>query len=200
LFPTGKLCVIISEAEKRTGRTWRDIVQLSLSVNPQNDASLQLLELSLPGAWIAQHRRIWQMNLLSAGELAQFCHDRGLSFSSFEKDIIQLWQLGLLKADLIESRRKYKRSGLVARGTNRNGAHVYSDERQLRQRPNGWDRPVNAARSLPSGVKLLFHPFRYYVLYHLNRALGFSSSPMQMFNQEGFTHIVKFNVTRFVTS
>jgi hypothetical protein len=172
-------------------------VQLSLTVNPQNDASPQLLERSLPGAWIAQHRRIWQMNLLNVGELAEFSHDHGLSFSSFEHDIIQLWQLGLLKADLIESRRKFKRSGLVARGINRNRKHVYSDERQLRQRPNGWDRPVNTARSLPSGVKLLFHPFRYYVLYHLNRALGFNSSPMQMFNQEGFTHIVEFNVSRF---
>lgn len=156
-----------------------------------------LFEPALPGSWIAHHRRIWQMNLLSASELARFSHDRGLTFSSFEEDIIQLWQIGLLKADLIESRRKYNRIGLVDRGTNRNGEHVYSDERQLRQRPNGWDRPVKTARSLPSGVKLLFHPFRYYVLYHLNRVLGFNSSPMQMFNQEGFKQILEFNLSMF---
>lgn len=173
------------------------MVQISLTFKPQNEPSTELIEPELPGAWIAQHRRIWQMNLLSARELAQFSHDRGLSFSSFDHDIIQLWQLGLLKADLIESRRNYKRVGLVDRGINRKGERVYSDERHLRQRQIGWGRPVKASRSLPSGVKLLFHPFRYYVLYHLNRALGFSSSPMQMFNQEGFLRILEFNTSTF---
>ncbi len=172
-------------------------MQFSPTMNSQNNTSPQLLQPSLPGAWIAQYRRIWQMNLLTASELAQFSHDRGLSFSAFEHDIIQLWQLGLLKADLIESRSKYNRIGLVERGTNRKGEHVYSDERHLRQRTNGWDRPVNSALSVPSGVKLLFHPFRYYVLCHLNRVLGWSSSPMQMFNQEGFTRILDFNLSRF---
>ncbi len=162
-----------------------------------NTVSPKLLKPALPGAWIAEHHRIWQMNLLSASELARFSHDRGLSFSSFEGDIIQLWQLGLLKADLVKSRRKYKRVGLIDRGTNSYGYHVYSDERRLRQRPNGWRKPVKTARSLPSGLELLFHPFRYYVLYHLDRALELSISRMQMFNQEGYHRVLDIILSRF---
>lgn len=173
-------------------------MQFSLSfVVHQVDIPPRLLEPGLPGAWIAQHRRIWQMDLLSARELAGFCHDRGLSFSSFEEDIIQLWQLGLLKADLVESRRKYDRVGLVDRGTNRYGQHVYSDERQIRQRPKGWGKPVKTARSLPSDVQLLFHPFRYYVLYHLNRVLELQISRMQMFNQEGYHRVLDIVLSNF---
>src|SRR3989442_5423 len=96
----------------------------------QNTASPGFLEPSLLGAWIAEHRRIWQMNFLKARDLAQFCRDRGLSHFD-ENDITKLWQLGLLKADLIESRRKYDRAGLVDRGFNHYGDHVYTDERQL---------------------------------------------------------------------
>src|SRR5437660_12477887 len=121
----------------------------------------RLLEPSLPGSWIANYRHIWQMGLLNASELARFSHDRALSFSSFEGDIIHLWQLGLLKADLIVSRRKLNRVGLVSRGADDYGHHVYSDERQLRQRPNGWANAEKTLRPLHAGIELLFHPFRY---------------------------------------
>lgn len=124
-----------------------------------NTDSPELLETTFPGAWIAEHPGIWQMDFLSASEVARFCHDRGLSFSPFEDDIIQLWQLGLLKADLVESRRKYKRVGLIYRGRNSKGYHIYSDERRLSQRPKGFRKPVRTAKTLPAGVKLLFHPF-----------------------------------------
>ncbi len=64
--------------------------------------SPELLEPTLPGAWIAEHLRIWQMNFLKAYDLARFCRDRGLSDFG-EEGITRLWQLGLLKADRIES-------------------------------------------------------------------------------------------------
>ena len=38
-----------------------------------------LLEPSLPGAWIAEHRRIWQIKLLNADKFGNFSHDRGLA-------------------------------------------------------------------------------------------------------------------------
>jgi len=34
-----------------------------------NTVSPRLLERALPGAWIAEHPNIWQMNLLRASEL-----------------------------------------------------------------------------------------------------------------------------------
>jgi hypothetical protein len=58
--------------------------------------SSELLEPTLPGVWVAEHRRIWQMNFLDAHDLARFCSDHSLS-DFREEGIIQLWQLGLLQ-------------------------------------------------------------------------------------------------------
>lgn len=156
----------------------------------------QLLEPALPGMWIAQRRHIWQMNLLSARELAQFSQDRGLSISS-EEDIIHLWQLGLLKADLVVSRRKLNRVGLVDRGVDDYKRHVYSDERQLHQRPNGWANAEKTLRPIQADVELLFHPFRYYVLFDLNRVLELHSTRMQMLLQEGYHRVLDLILTGF---
>src|SRR5712691_3740520 len=96
----------------------------------QTTISSRLLEPELPGTWIASRRHIWQMDFLSTNNFAQHCRDRGLSHFS-EEDITQLWQLGLVKADLILCRRKLKQVGIVDRGIDLYGYHMYSDERQL---------------------------------------------------------------------
>jgi hypothetical protein len=161
-----------------------------------NTTPSELLEPSLPGAWIAENRRIWQMKFLNARDLAQFCHDRGLE-DFREKGVVQLWQLGLLQADLIESSDNFAFDGFVYRGMNRYGRYVYSDERQLPQRSEGWGNALQSLTALRDDVTPLFHQYRFYVLYHLNRTLGFHSSPMQMFIQEGFKQILDFNLSMF---
>src|SRR5450759_1889935 len=95
--------------------------------------STRLLESALPGAWIANRRDIWQMNFLNANKLASFGHDRGLSLFN-EKDVIQLWQLGLIKADLISSPKRLHLVGLADRGIDSYGFHMYSDERRIPRR------------------------------------------------------------------
>lgn len=161
-----------------------------------NTTPTELLESSLPGAWIAEHRRIWQMNFLNARELARFCHDRGLADIG-EKGIIQLWQMGLLKADLVESDEELIYDGLVDRGVNRYGSHIYSDERILHQYPNSWGDALKTLISLQENVELLFHPFRYYVLYHLDRVLRIHIHKMQMFNQEHVHELLNLNLSMF---
>ncbi len=158
--------------------------------------SPELLEPALPGAWIAEHLRIWQMNFLKAYDLARFCSDRGLSDFG-EKGIARLWQLGLLKADRIESEEEFPLAGLVDRGIDRYGRHIYSDERQLLQRPEGWGDALKTLNPLLDDVKLLFHPFRYYVIYHLNRVFGIHISKMQMFHQESYPRLLELVLSSF---
>jgi hypothetical protein len=163
---------------------------------PDNTVSPELLEPALPGAWIAEHRRIWQMNFLNAYDLARFCYDRGLADFG-EKGITQLWQLGLLKADLVESDEELSYNGLVDRGVNRYGAYMYSDERHIQQRPEGWGNAVKTLSPLRDDVELLFHPFRYYVLYHLNREVGTKIHKMLMFNQERIHELLDISLSWF---
>jgi hypothetical protein len=155
----------------------------------QITTSSRLLEPELPGAWIIRRRHIWQMDFFNPNDFARHCRDHSLSHFT-EEDITQLWHLGLLKADLILSRRKLDRVGVVERGTDLYGYHMYSDERQLRRRSRGWKNTLNTLRPLREDIQLLFHPFRYYVLYHLNRVLGVNVSRMQMFYQQGFHDIL----------
>ncbi len=161
-----------------------------------NTVSPALLEPSLPGAWIAEHRRTWQMSFLNAYDLARFCDDRGLADFG-EKGIIQLWQLGLLKADLVESDEELSYNGIINRGVNRYGAYVYSDERQFQQRSEGYGDAAKTLTPLRDDVVLLFHPFRYYVLYHLNRVLGVNIHKMQVFNQESMHKLLDMSLSHF---
>lgn len=163
----------------------------------ENNITAELLEPSLPGSWIVEHNRIGQISLLRAKDLVQFCNDRGLS-DFRETGIIQLWQLGLLKADLIESDEEFTYDGVVARGTDRYGRYRYSDERQLHQRSEGWGDAEKTLIPLDENVTLLFHPFRYYVLYHINRMLpGVNISKMQMFNQGSYPRLLELVLSSF---
>ena len=130
---------------------------------PEDTILSKIIEPMLPGAWIANCQHIWQMNLLDANKFASFSHNRGLAFFN-EEDIVQLWQLGLIKADLLTSRRKLRLVGLVDRGFDSYGYHIYSDERRLPRRLAGWENARKMLKPIQEGVELLFHPFRYYVL------------------------------------
>ena len=166
---------------------------------PDANTSSKLLEPALPGAWIAEHRRIWQMDFLNADKLARFSHDRGASYFN-ETDVIQLWQLGLLKADLIISPRKLRLVSLTYRGIDFNGFHMYSDERQLPRRKGGWANARKPLKPLQKGIELLFHPFRFYVLYHIGQMLDLRVSSMQMLLQENFPRLLEISLTIFNNS
>ncbi len=166
---------------------------------PDANTSSKLLEPALPGAWIAEHRRIWQMDFLNADKLARFSHDRGTSYFN-ETDVIQLWQLGLLKADLIISPRKLRLVGLTYRGIDFNGFHMYSDERQLPRWKGGWANARKPLKPLQKGIELLFHPFRFYVLYHIGQMLDLRASSMQMLLQENFPRLLEISLTVFNNS
>src|SRR5258708_5592268 len=103
-----------------------------MSKLPQSPLTSRLIDPTLRRL-ISKRRYIWQMDFLSAGELARFSRERGLFFLGAE-DIIKLWQLGLLQADLVVSSRKLRRVGLISCGLDYLGQHIYSDERKLRPR------------------------------------------------------------------
>ncbi len=63
--------------------------------------------------------------------------------------------------------------------------------------PKDGGDALKTLNPLQDDVKLLFHPFRYYVLYHLDRALGLNSSRMQMFYQEGYQRILDYGLSMF---
>lgn len=120
--------------------------------------------------WIAKHHRIWQMDFLNPNELARFSNKHGLS--CFEKDdIVQLWQLGLLQADIIKSSGEIQYPGLIKQEIDEDEDYTYSDERTIPAYEGQWEEAITSLESLPPGIELLFHPFRFFVLAQLESQL-----------------------------
>jgi len=138
------------------------------------------------------------MKFLSDRDLGSFAHRRGLRVSFGFDDVQRLWQLGLLRADLVASTRKLRLAGLIEVGLDDRGRHLYADERRPRRRRKGWGESAHNLKPIHPGVELLFHPFRYYVLYHIDRVLRLGIQPMQMLlSVDGYRKLLDMIVSHF---
>jgi len=145
----------------------------------------RLVPLGQLGRWLAKYGDLWQMKLLEAEELYDFARKRGLRL--WRNDTIKFWQLGLLKADLVVSKEPFQESGFIEAGQNR-GGYLYADERTSIVNFEEWPKESGELGQLKTGVKLLFHPFRYNVLYDLERILKTHIIPSQIFYPQNRFH------------
>jgi len=137
----------------------------------------ELLPKGALGHWTLDRSRIWQMRLLNQTEFADYVARRGLGYSS-GLDIERLWQIGLLRADLVRSSQELDTPGLeLMEGVDKD-TFEYIDKREVSY-PNGLSSIVDQLPELSSGITLFFHPFRYFVLYLVDRNLHPSIHPMQ---------------------
>jgi hypothetical protein len=150
---------------------------------------------SLVGKWISERSDIFQMDFLDEGSLASFARDRGVQF--WEDDVKTLWQLKLLQADLVTSERKLRCAGLMQLGLHGSTQHLYADERRPRRRTKGWNESLASLSAYPSEVRLYFHPFRYYVLYHLDRMLKLNIAPIQMMSAGRYPSVLHRGIKNF---
>ncbi len=131
------------------------------------------------GQWMVERWFIWQMRLLDARRLAKFCSDRGTQVSwSSGWQIERLWQLGLLRADYVQSNKDLDGEGLIEVGSDGRDQIFYADARQIPSRSDGWVGVAAKLEDLDSEVKPFFHPFRFYVVQYLLHPVGpFSIRP-----------------------
>jgi len=137
------------------------------------------------------------MKFLNPKELAQFSNKHGLS--CFEKeDIVQLWQLGLLQADIIKTSGEIQYPGLSKQDIDEDEDYIYSDERKNPAYEGNWEEAIAALEPLLPEIELLFHPFRFFVLAHLeSRLLTFRRTekvgfPIQTFGIPSFAFFQKW--------
>jgi len=142
--------------------------------------------------WAKNFSSLGQFDLMPPRGFADYVSKLGLSFTLAEETIKGLWQVGLLRADFIKSTRKLNRKGVEFAYTTDDGEHVYCDFRTVKVKPSGWVNALKEAAKLPSHVKLYFHPFRYYALWHLERAFYPNIIPMQfLWNVERYPALVE---------
>jgi len=135
-----------------------------------HNSSVHLVNPSLFGKLIGKRYDIWQMKFLTASNFAQFSEKRGLSLFG-ESDLIRFWQLGLLRADLIKSPEKFQHPGIVEHGKDSDDWYIYTDERSTPLQPTDWESAIEKLEVLSPDLEILFHPFRYYVLFLFEQRL-----------------------------
>jgi hypothetical protein len=138
-----------------------------------------LLEPGTLGQWIAERSGIWQMKFMNPSELDSLAKEREVRI--WAEHIVYLWQLRLLRADLVISKRRLRIAGLISLGRDEDGQLLYADGRRAHRRTQGWLSAVAKLPPLPSDVELVFHPFRFYVLYQLQRVSHVPIHPLQAF-------------------
>lgn len=157
----------------------------------------KLMDAALLGEWMADQPYLWHMKPLQADELERLTGTSGFKLGFWRNGIEQLWQLGFLKADLVEARAKHNTRGLKDLGVSKFEYQLYADIRRLRVRRMGyWGA---AAQIKPLGnVRLLFHPFRYFVLVLLEKQLTSMISHMQyLHGRKSYYEITKWDMKRF---
>jgi hypothetical protein len=126
----------------------------------------------------------WRRRLLSPDALAKLAKNLGLGWFS-ASDVTGLWKLGLLRADFVLSNVPIASSGLEhLEGIGEEGEYAYCDFRQVEHRQEGYGSALQGHESAPMEATLAFHPFRVYVLHHVERTLKIGASSMQFLNYE----------------
>jgi hypothetical protein len=104
----------------------------------------------------------------------------------------------LLRADIIISEKPLRRKGIILVERQAPDAFVYADARLPILRKRGWANIAQKSAAIQQSERLLFHPFRFYVLYHLQRILELHIVPMQMLvSSRGFARLLKIIISSF---
>jgi len=142
---------------------------------------------------LASAPELWQFDLLTPQKLWQFSKNRGVPVLNTET-ITDLWRLGLLRSDLITARSKIEMPSIEL-VSEENGLFTYCDKRQVEHRAQGYGGIIARRESDSDCLELLFHPFRLYVLYHINRVFRSKSSSTQyLLNPEGLISLAKHDI------
>ncbi|MYN02124.1 hypothetical protein GTP41_08405 [Pseudoduganella sp. DS3] len=133
-----------------------------------------------------------QRRLLTAQGLAQLAGQLGLSGFS-DDDVLFLWEIGLLRADLVEGSAKSNEMGIEF-VCNDVDDFFFVDTRCLAVRENGYGGD-GESRQKYDGITPLFHPFRIYVLHHVARVFSLSVSQTQFLKyEEGTRRIFELEI------
>lgn len=129
---------------------------------------------------LVERQFIWQMKLTTEPELRRRAVELGLGISTSGDDLQRLWQIGLLRADVVISRQPLDADGLVFIQENEESEYVYADARDCLAKGEGLGGVIGDLGDPPKDTYLMFHPFRYYVLHRVEQELAPGAGVMQM--------------------
>lgn len=131
-----------------------------------------------------------QYGLINSREFGRLLSDL-LPHVITDGDVIRIWMSGLLRSDFIHSNVPISKMH-IDRISSSYG-YTYIDNREVPLRKTGWGGSFR--KDIPKNIKqarILFHPYRVYVVYQLIKATKVNSAPFQFFLWEpGLESIAK---------
>lgn len=128
-----------------------------------------------------------------AAAMQVFARERGVFLHNAEA-ITKLWQVGLIRADVISSERGREPVHGLEFVADEGDRVAFFDGRQIRRFESGCGAILADLPQL-TGVEPLFHPHRLYVLHHVQRVFRSMASVTQFLQKpEGLINIAKIEV------
>jgi hypothetical protein len=124
---------------------------------------------------LAMQRNLWNLSLVDAEGMHGFAKEKGINIFDGNA-IFRLWSLGLLRADCVDAKVSLDVDGLqeVAR---QGGVTTYCDTRLPAPLGEGYGGAFGNVQSIDATP--LFHPYRLYVLHHVERVFRLNVSCTQ---------------------
>jgi gamma-glutamylcyclotransferase (GGCT)/AIG2-like uncharacterized protein YtfP len=156
-----------------------------------------LLDPASVARWEVQRPFIRQMRFLTIPDLDRLARDRGVELSPRNEDVERLWQIGVLRADSLASSRQLDMEGLAFIEKSEAGENLYADVRDCVRKAEGLGDVFKDVVGVPDNIYLMFHPFRYYVLYRITQELIPRVESLQILRSTaGYQRVVE----RFIAS
>lgn len=148
---------------------------------------LQTLNLNtlLISKWMSERPYVWQMSLLTEKKFLDFSKAKGVDFGLFEDDVKKLrklWKLGFIKADLIISENDLTEDGIEFLRKNEFAENLYADERNFLERKDGYVNSLAETEDVSQDIKLLFHPFRLFILHKIREIAELNLHPLLLYS------------------
>lgn len=136
---------------------------------------------------------LWQFDLMNPQKLVQFARDRDVEIFG-GSTIEDLWRVGLLRADAVTSSREIDTPPLTLVAEEK-GTFFYGDTRPVPYRPEGYGGVLSRDRPDLKDIELHFHPFRLYVLHHIDRVFSSTTASIQyLLNPDGFAKLTESEI------
>lgn len=154
---------------------------------------MDYVELDKQRRELATSPEVWQFDLLSPQKMVQFAKDRAISI--FNADTMEsLWHSGLLRADVVNSSSPLDIPSLDC-VLQEDDTFIYCDARPVLHRPEGYGGAFEHDEHKATNIKLYFHPFRLYLLYHVNRVFSSAiASTQYLLNPHGLVTLSEHSI------
>jgi gamma-glutamylcyclotransferase (GGCT)/AIG2-like uncharacterized protein YtfP len=157
-----------------------------------------LLDPATVARWEVGRPSIRQMRFLSVSNLNRLARDRGVELSPWDEDLERFWQVGVLRADLLSSKKPLETEGLVFIQQSEAGENLYADVRDCVKKAEGLGGVFKDVGDMPDNTYLMFHPFRYYVLCRIAQELIPRVESLQILRSTaGYQRVIEWFIASF---